>query len=251
MTMEQLKHKKLVLATDLDGTFLGGDGDERASLYDFVAANRDWLGLVFVTGRDLDFISDITAKDVPVPDLIIGDVGTTVVCGRTHTPLETVNQWISACWGGPEAAQRHVANVPALREQTGFGGRRLSYYYDDEQAARTVAAALDADGYDVLMSDGIYFDILPRGVQKGPTLLKVIDLLALDADAVFVAGDTLNDRSLFETGLDGVVVGNAEAGLVQAVCHLSNVYCADGNGAAGVFEGLQHKLSQSKFKEAI
>lgn len=249
--MENLKHKKLVLATDLDGTFLGGDAEARSGLYEFVENNREWLGLVFVTGRDLAFISEITAKDVPVPDLIIGDVGTTVVCGQTHAPLDAVDQWISERWGGPETAETHVAGAPGLRKQTGFGGQRLSYYYDDEAAAREIAIALEAEGYDVLMSDGVYFDILPRGVQKGPTLLKVIDLLDLSADAVFVAGDTLNDRSLFETGIDGVVVGNAEARLLEAVSELTNVYCASGNGAAGVFEGLHHKLSKSKFKEAI
>ncbi|HEX5776910.1 MAG TPA: HAD family hydrolase, partial [Caulobacteraceae bacterium] len=48
----------LVLATDLDGTFLGGSEPERRALYDHLAA-RDDVMLVFVTGRDIDFIAGL------------------------------------------------------------------------------------------------------------------------------------------------------------------------------------------------
>ncbi|MDP5358700.1 MAG: HAD family hydrolase, partial [Paracoccaceae bacterium] len=41
--------KKFVLATDLDGTFLGGSEDQRAGLYNWIAANRTQVGLIFVT----------------------------------------------------------------------------------------------------------------------------------------------------------------------------------------------------------
>ena len=42
----------LILATDLDGTFLGGSDSQRRRLYDAISARPDAL-LVFVTGRDL------------------------------------------------------------------------------------------------------------------------------------------------------------------------------------------------------
>ena len=47
-------------------------------------------------------------------------------------------------------------------------------------------------------------------------------------------------RTLFETGLRGVIVGNAEAELKRRVGDRSHVYVADGAGAAGVHEGLLH-----------
>ncbi len=240
--MQDLAEKKIILATDLDGTFLGGDTKERTELYTYVEDNRDWLGLVFVTGRDLDFIAEITQSEIPRPDAIIGDVGTTVVSGVDHSPIESIGNWIDQQWRGADHAEKILGEAPHLRLQTGFGGRRLSYFYDDEAPALVSAEKLKSEGYDVLMSDGIYFDILPRGVQKGPTLKKFIETQRLNGQSVLVAGDTLNDRSLFETGLDGVVVANAEDRLVSAVNHLPNVHFSDRNGAAGVFDGLKRKL---------
>ena len=51
----------LVLATDLDGTFLGGSETARRRLYSWIEANRDEVGLIFVTGRDPGFIRDLNA----------------------------------------------------------------------------------------------------------------------------------------------------------------------------------------------
>ena len=55
-----------------------------------------------------------------------------------------------------------------------------------------------------------------------------------------MAGDTLNDLALFETGLCGVVVGNCEAELRARVTGREHLYFAGGEGAAGILEGLRH-----------
>jgi len=52
---------RLVLATDLDGTFLGGTETERRTLYEAISSRADVL-LIFVTGRDVDFIRELIAK---------------------------------------------------------------------------------------------------------------------------------------------------------------------------------------------
>ena len=69
----------------------------------------------------------------------------------------------------------------------------------------------------MILSAGVYFDVMPKGIAKGPTLLRFIETLYLDPGNVLVAGDTLNDLSLFETGLDGVAVGNSEPDLVARI----------------------------------
>ena len=67
------------LATDLDGTFLGGSDADRRALYAAIDARRDRMGLIFVTGRDPDFIEGLCGSGgVPWPDYVIGDVGTTI-----------------------------------------------------------------------------------------------------------------------------------------------------------------------------
>ena len=38
-----------ILATDLDGTFLGGSAGERAALYDWIGRRRSEIVLIYVT----------------------------------------------------------------------------------------------------------------------------------------------------------------------------------------------------------
>jgi len=232
---------RLILATDLDGTFLGGDDPARDALYDYLKAWRDRLLLVFVTGRDLAFVRDLTADGrVPAPDYVIGDVGTTVVHGATHAPVAAVQEPIERLWGDSEARIKALLDgTPGLRPQSVVGGCRVSYYYDPEALPPDAATSVEAAGYDVILSAGRFFDVMPRGVAKGPTLLRFLDALALDPAAVIVAGDTLNDLSLFETGLDGVAVGNSEPALVERIRALPRVHHSPHDGCAGIADAIR------------
>ena len=78
-TRPSLSDRRFTLATDLDGTFLGGTADARAVLYDWIEANRFTVGLIFVTGRDPDFILGMCREEgLPWPEYVVGDVGTTI-----------------------------------------------------------------------------------------------------------------------------------------------------------------------------
>ena len=73
----------MLLATDLDGTFLAGDPDSRLKLYQLVVSHPE-IQLVFVTGRGLESVLPLLSDPtLPQPDYIICDVGGTVVDGRT------------------------------------------------------------------------------------------------------------------------------------------------------------------------
>src|SRR5690606_39866504 len=56
---------------------------------------------------------------------------------------------------------------------------------------------------EVIGSADTYIDVLPGGVDKGTTLRRVLAWLGRSEHDVVVAGDTLNDLALFETGLRG------------------------------------------------
>lgn len=238
-----------ILATDLDGTFLGGSSEERATLYDWIAQRRDEIVLIFVSGRGLDFMRGL-AKELPVqPDHLVGDVGTSVACGPWYAPLPHLEQWLDTCW--PADAHARIDQLmqqhPGLREQPGVSGRRRSYYYEDPVHADAAQREVQQLGFDALISDNLYFDVLPRGVQKGPTLLRTLQALNLPAQRTLVAGDTLNDLSMFDTGLAGVAVGNREAALDAAIQQHDNVYRSPHPGAAGVLDALQrfHRTEDS------
>jgi HAD superfamily hydrolase (TIGR01484 family) len=232
---------ELILATDLDGTFLGGPEPDRRALYAALTAHRNAL-LIFVTGRDVDFIRALLAEPgMPRPRYIIGDVGTSVLDGETLEPIVALEGEIAAQWG--DAGERVVAMLahePGLRLQPTPFRHRVSYYYDPARLSAATIRKVEAAGFDCLLSAGTYLDVLPRGVAKGPTLLRLLRERALPLDRVLVAGDTLNDLSLFETRLKGVAVGNSEPALVAAVAGFHWVYRSPRPGAAGIADALRH-----------
>ncbi len=233
--------KRTVLATDLDGTFLGGAASARTELYNWIAERRDELIVIFVSGRGFGFMREL-ADRLPVrPDHVIGNVGTSVAAGPDWCPLSDVESWLDARWpdDAPARIGEVLARYPGLTEQPVVEGRRVSRYYSDRDEAMAARADVERLGFEVLLSDDQYFDVLPPGVRKGPTLLRTLVALGLAREHTLVAGDTLNDLSLFETGLAGVAVGNSEPGLVHAVRARPNVHLSAKPGAAGVLEALK------------
>lgn len=238
--------KDLVLATDLDGTFLGGTDADRATFYNWIEANRARVGLIFVTGRDAGFISQMARRgEVPKPDYVVGDVGTTIAeMGKTDhflSPIEMLEADIADAWG--DAGTRvHAAlrGVKGLRLQsTGFR-YRASYDLDPdtfEDRAFDIVADL---GLDALKSDNRFFDVLPKGVSKGPSLLRLLTHLGVQNHKTLVAGDTLNDLSMLRLGLPAVAVGGSEPALLAEVEPLDHVHVARGIGVAGIAEAITH-----------
>ena len=231
----------LILATDLDGTFLGGSQAQRHALYQALDRRDDVL-LIFVTGRDIDFLRDLVEQPgMPQPDLIIGDVGTSVWDTATWEPIEALEQDIRTRWDDASARVLDLlAGEPGLTLQPTPFRHRVSYYYDPRQLRQETLRKVQDAGFDWLLSADTYFDVLPRGIQKGPTLMRLIERLNLAAERVLVAGDTLNDLSLFQTGLKGVAVGNSEPKLLEAIAEFDWVHRARGEGAAGIAEAISH-----------
>lgn len=233
---------RLVLATDLDGTFLGGDDRQRAALYDDLRARADEVLLVFVTGRDLGFVTSLFDDPrMPRPDVIIGDVGTTVVRGDDLSPITPVQEWIDERWDDAGGfIEELLDGQPGLRLQSVVGGRRVSYYYEPELLQPAAVDLVEDAGFDVVRSADVFFDVLPRGIAKGPTLLRVLDELDVRDESVLVAGDTLNDLSLFMTGLRGVAVGNSEPALLEMLTDLPDVHHSVHPGCAGIADAIDH-----------
>lgn len=238
-----LSSKPLVLATDLDGTFLGGTEQARRALYSWIEDNRHIVGLVFVTGRDPGYIRSLTrSKGIPRPDYVVGDVGTTIASvDRDHmlTPIPELEAEIATAWNDASArVQSALHRIKGLRLQsTGFR-YRVSYDLDAEtfdDSALDIVAGL---GLDALVSDNRFFDVLPKGVSKGPSLLRLMAHLGIENDRCLVAGDTLNDLSMLSLGLPAVAVGNSEPALIEALNGAPHVHFAKGAGAAGIAEAI-------------
>jgi hydroxymethylpyrimidine pyrophosphatase-like HAD family hydrolase len=235
---------RFVLATDLDGTFLGGADHDRRALYRWIEDRRDELGLIFVTGRDPDHIAGLCHDGVPWPDFVVGDVGTTIAevdaaTDRPIRPIEPLEREIALRWGdrGP-AVRAALDGAPGLTLQPTAFRYRVSYDYDPRTFDPATLETIAALGLDALISDERFLDVLPPEVSKGPSLLRLIEHLGVPAPRVLVAGDTLNDLSMFETRLNGAVVGGAEPALLDRVRHLDSARLCNGIGAAGIAEAI-------------
>jgi glucosylglycerol-phosphate synthase len=232
-----------VLATDLDGTLLAGGVEARRrvrELFALTQARSAHTGpkLVFVTGRALESILPLlNDPTIPTPDYIIADVGATIVHGDLR-PVDQVQRDIAARWPGSQAVIKALAGFPGLKRQSVPQERRCSFLAGEHDVTPALRAAVEALGCDLLLSAGCYLDVLPRGVGKGPALLSLAEAAGFDPATIVVAGDTLNDLSMFETGLRGVVVGGAEPELVERVRKRPLVHIAAGEGCDGILEGL-------------
>nr|WP_256478382.1 HAD-IIB family hydrolase [Notoacmeibacter sp. MSK16QG-6] len=234
------------MATDLDGTFLGGSEEDRLALYEWIEARRDDVGLIFVTGRDPRFIADLCDETpVPWPDFVVGDVGTTIAEVRDGEGEERIafmldlEKHIAQLWGDAGTTVRQaLSGAPGLTEQETDFRHRLSFDYDPESYHPSAREKIEAMGFDVIISDERFFDVLPKGVSKGPSLLRLIDHLGIQRERVLVAGDTMNDLSMFHTGLHGAVVGGAEKPLLNATAGIENVRQCERIGAGGIAEAI-------------
>lgn len=230
----------MLLATDLDGTFLAGDPEDRLSLYQTIAAHPE-IKLAYVTGRSLEAVLPLLADPtLPQPDYIIADVGATLVHGDSLQPIQPLQSVVDARWPG-ETQVASAIEAFGLERQDVPQARRCSYFCNPEQAAnpelRTIADEL---GCDLLYSAELYLDFLPKGVNKGSSLQALADWLELNHDQVLAAGDTLNDLSMLSSSFHGVCVGQSESALLEATRSHSRTLHANRPGCGGILEAFAH-----------
>ncbi|TNE96248.1 MAG: HAD-IIB family hydrolase, partial [Gammaproteobacteria bacterium] len=213
----------MLLATDLDGTFLAGNPDHRLKLYQLISAHPE-IDLVFVTGRGLESVLPLLSDPtIPQPDYIICDVGCTVVHGDSQQAIHPIQGEIDELWPGQQTVEDAISSFAGLQRQEVPQERRVSYFCDGEFVSDQLRSAAESLSCEVLFSAGKYLDILPKGVNKGSTLTRLVEHLGVDPETVLVAGDTLNDLSMYQQEFKGVCVGASESGLLEATEHQARV----------------------------
>ena len=230
----------MLLATDLDGTFLAGHPEDRLSLYQTIAAHPE-IKLAYVTGRSLEAVLPLLADPtLPQPDFIIADVGATLVHGDSLQPIQPLQSTVDARWPG-ETQVASAIEPFGLERQDVPQARRCSYFCTPEQAANPQLRKVADDlGCDLLYSAELYLDFLPKGVNKGSSLQALADWLELDHDQVLAAGDTLNDLSMLSASFHGVCVGQSESALLDATRSHSHTLHASRPGCGGILEAFAH-----------
>ncbi len=232
---------KLTLATDLDGTFFEGHPELKQAFYPEFSRLRDEVCLIYVTGRPIKVVEQFCKSGyLPQPHFIIGDHGTEVIDGSYFQILDALQNPIIEKWNASNTKIKDLLRgEPGLQLQPINPPYRVAYYYDPDLLQEATLQKIREGGFDIIKSFDMYLDIVPKGVGKGPTLLNLLAHLNIDHENVITAGDSLNDFSLFQTGLKGIAVGNSEPKLLAATKQLANVYQSELPGISGILDGLR------------
>ena len=237
-----------LFCSDIDGTLAGSSQAEARfsrAWADLDPARRPLL--VLNSGRLIeDQKAFIATTALPPPDIYIGGVGTMLFHETEPGHAELYSRSLGNGFDAGRIAEA-LSGIPGIASQPDEyqHAQKSSWYLHDADVAtlsaieeRLADAGLSAR---LVYSSNRDLDILPEGVDKGAALSWLCRQLGLSHDDVVVAGDTNNDRSMFDLpGIRGVVVGNALAELKAVADDRPDIYRAEKNMADGVLEGLAH-----------
>ncbi len=234
-----------LLVSDVDGTLLGDD-DSLGKFAAWIQSRRDWLTLVYNSGRFCHSVfRSVASTLLPQPDAVIGGVGTEIYCCRTGRQI--------GCWPEPGIDWQRGRIVSLLSQFADLELQpaeylsqfKISYFIENATGERLaqIRDGLSQAGchVDLVYSSNRDLDVLPLGINKGSATAFLASHWSYTRDRVFVSGDTNNDLAMFSEGFRGIVVANALDELKYL--NPSQVYQAKSAHAKGVLEGLNYWLS--------
>ena len=231
------------------------------------------MTLAYVTGRHRALIERaIVNYRLPVPDFVIGDVGTTIYRVGPDQLWKRQTAWedeIAKDWGGKSHADLKALSVdiPALRpqERTKQNDYKLSYYVplhiDRNMLSAMIDARLKASGvtarliWSVDEPTGIgLLDVLPARASKYHALEALMQLHGFGYSDTVFCGDSGNDIEVLISPIPSVLVANSQPQVRELAVkladqggHAEQLYIAgggfhgmNGNYSAGILEGVAH-----------
>jgi len=267
---------RLLVCTDLDRTLIpnGTQSESRGARARFARfASDPGVTLAYVSGRHRALVEKaIDYYRLPVPDFVIGDVGTTIYhvgSDRNWTAQESWEKEIGADWGDKSHADLKdlLRPIRVLRPQEPSKQNRhkLSYYVpmqaDRETLTLDIQRRLTAAGarcnliWSLDEPQGVgLLDVLPAKASKYHAIEALMREQGFaDASTVF-CGDSGNDIEVLVSHIPSVLVANAEQEIKRTASesarragYENSLYIArggfhgmNGNYSAGMLEGIAH-----------
>lgn len=233
----------ILICTDLDGTLLKNDStisDENVAAIEYF--KQEGGCFTFVTGRMPFFVSDIYNRIKPnAPFGCVNGGGlfdhvaqkyiwtaemsdevlelVTLIDERFPKIAIQVNTFEHTYF----CTENHI--MQWFRQKTGLPNLVKGYREIDEPIAKIVLGGEDDDGllemeavlkthpvfekFDFIRSEKNFFEILPKGIEKGVSIVKLADFLNIDIQKTIAIGDYNNDISMMRAAGIGIAVENA------------------------------------------
>jgi hypothetical protein len=267
---------RLLVCTDLDRTLIpNGPEPESAHATGHFAqlVSHPRVDLTFVSGRHADLIEKAIRKyRLPVPDFVIGDVGTTIYhVGDEHDwiPQTRWNDIIGPDWNGRSRSDLEtlLADLAVLHPQEADKQNRfkLSFYvslhHDQEKIDEAIHTRLKEAGVHARMiwsvdaPDGVgLLDVVPRSASKFHAIEALMEQQGFEYSNTVFCGDSGNDLEVLVSPVQAVLVANALPEIKQQAQEMAaangngqQLYIArggfagmNGNYSAGMLEGIAH-----------
>lgn len=234
-----------LLATDLDGTFIGDDEAMHTLWRDL---EEHGITVAFSTGRHLPSIEAFYEEQQTSrrAQACVTMVGTEVwlLAGDGYVEDPGWSTVISEAWD-KERVEAIISDLPdvAMQPAEWQSEFKSSYFLEDDAPAGLahIERRLAAEGLQakVVYSADRFLDLLPARSGKGEAVRYLADLLGIPPHEVVTSGDTGNDLDMMrpELGFRSIAVGNAAPEL--AAYQTPPLYHAEASYAAGIREGLE------------
>jgi sucrose-6-phosphatase len=268
-------NKSILICTDLDRTLLpNGKQPESAGARAAFArlVSRPEVSLAFVSGRHRQLIEEaISQYQLPIPDWVIGDVGTTIYKLKENEwlPWAEWEKEISSDWQGLTSDDLRPLfrefQALTLQEESKQNRYKLSYYLPSKTDVRSLQQAMLLRlGMAKIRASLIYsvdeetstglLDVLPERATKLHAVEFLMRHKAFDISNTVFAGDSGNDLPVLASAIQSVLVANASFDVVEQAQNqslqegtASALYLAqggfmgmNGNYSAGILEGVAH-----------
>jgi HAD superfamily hydrolase (TIGR01484 family) len=268
--------ERLLVCTDLDRTLLpnGPESESPTAREQFAQlVSNARVTLAYVSGRHRALVEQaIFNYRLPVPDFVVGDVGTTIYRvgeEQAWTRLTTWEDGFASDWAGRTHADLkallHDLSALQLQEISKQNEYKLSYYVplqsDRDALSAVIRHRLTEAGIratliwstDEPMGIGL-LDILPERASKLHAVEALMKMNGFDCRNTVFCGDSGNDIEVLASPIPAVLVANGHDDVKELARRLADetgcgaqLYIAqggfmgmNGNYSAGILEGIAH-----------
>lgn len=241
---QSLHHDRAVFS-DLDQNLLG-DLDVLKPFIEVIKDNRKCAKFGIATGRRLDSaLQQLKLANIPQPDVLITSQGTEIYYAPNLARDTAWAEHIDHLWQ-PWAVKRVLADLPGIKlqprhEQSRF---KISYYIDPRKApnANDILRLLHQHDItaNVLLSFGLFLDIIPIRASKGYALRWFADHWDIPLEHILVAGGSGADEDMMRGKTLAVVVANRHDEELSELMDTERVYFAKKPFAGGIIEAIEY-----------